>query len=153
MAEDFDGIIAERGDGEALSGEGLFLLFQLDQLGFAPGSPVGGAVEDEDEAFGAFEGVEGLGAAVLVSGGEGGDGLSGGGTGAGGHLGQQRGGRDGGQRQNGDKSHHSRIRWRTQSCYDGTQSDLYATPNVSFNTIGGRGDAAAGRRAGHSSGL
>lgn len=88
MAEDFDGIIAERGDSEALFREFGLLLFQLDQLGLAPGSPVGGAVEDEDEAVGALEGVEGLGAAMLVAGGEGRDGLTGGGTGAGGHLGQ-----------------------------------------------------------------
>jgi hypothetical protein len=97
MAEDFDGIIAERGDGEALFGEFGFLLFQLDQLGFAPRSPVGGAVEDEDEAVGSLEGIEGPGAAVLVGGGEGGDGLTGGGTGAGGHLGRQRGRCDGGE--------------------------------------------------------
>lgn len=153
MAEDFDRIIAERGDGEALFREGLFLLFQLDQLGFAPGSPVGGAVEDEDEAVGALQGVEGLGAAVLVASGEGGDGLSGGGTGAGGHLGRQRGGRDGGEQQCGEKSHHRRIRSRTQSCYDGTKRNPHVAPNLSLDPAGRRGNAIACRRAGHSSGI
>jgi hypothetical protein len=124
MAEDFDGIIAERGDGEALFGEFGFLLFQLDQLGFAPRSPVGGAVEDEDEAVGSLEGIEGPGAAVLVGGGEG-----------------------------GEKFHHRRIRLRTQSCYDGTKRISYVAPNFSFDTTGGRGDAVAGGSAGHPSGL
>jgi hypothetical protein len=57
---------------------------QLHELSFAVGSPIGGAEEEQDEAFGTLEGSEGAGLAGLIGESEGGDLLAGVGAGGGG---------------------------------------------------------------------
>jgi acyl dehydratase len=62
--------MADRGQPQALRGQGLAFFLQLDQLRAAKRSPVGGSEKDEDESFRTHEGLEGVFPAGLVGQGE-----------------------------------------------------------------------------------
>ena len=81
VGEDRGGVVGDGGDANAAAFELLSLLSQLDQLGFAVGSPVGRTHEGEQEAVAAGEGAEVAGAAGLIGEAEGRDAGAGGGSG------------------------------------------------------------------------
>jgi hypothetical protein len=63
-----DGVVAERGDGESALPVSILLLFQLDELGFAERSPVGGTHEQKRQAVRAAQVFEGAGLGGLIDG-------------------------------------------------------------------------------------
>lgn len=81
MLDEGRAVVGDGDDAEAPGFKLRALLFQLDELGFAEGSPVGGADKQEKEAFGSAEIVEVAEAAGLVGELEGGDALADGGAG------------------------------------------------------------------------
>jgi len=61
-------IVAERGDAVAELADGLGMVAEFDQLGFAEGAPVGGAGEEDPKALWTAEGGEVAGLAGLIDG-------------------------------------------------------------------------------------
>ena len=86
--EDLWGVVADGGEVEAALLEFTEMDLQLHELSFAVGSPIGGAEEEQDEAFWALEGGEGAGLAGLIRESEGGDLVAGIGAGGGGKEGE-----------------------------------------------------------------
>ena len=58
MLQDWSAVVADRSDSVSTPRERFPVLFQLDELGLAVGSPVGGAMEQQKCALGAFDGIE-----------------------------------------------------------------------------------------------
>ena len=70
VLQDRGGIVADGRQGQALFPESFFVLFQLDQLGFAVWSPIGGSDKDEHQSLLAHQGLDRLLLAGLILQGE-----------------------------------------------------------------------------------